>query len=302
MQPRGRLHGGLIGVRAGDHDQLQVLAGFLGQRHHFREYGGFRVGEDLAGFERVLAGGGLGHAAHGKRHDVHLARVGLFQNAGQVLQAIGIADRDEHVARPHLNRLGRYILARVQLELLHFVGRAGLALAVVDFGEFEDREKNDSEAGAGNGGHLLGEHVNNGEGKQGQRDHRQAHGDFDAADAEVERHFPFAGAGLLVAQHQDREGLHGEAPDHAEGIGFAEHVHVAAADDDGDQLQRHDQVDESRGGAELVVGAAEPVGKHAILRHAVEHAVRSDDGGVHGAGENQGAHQHHEGMKQQPGH
>ena len=50
--------------------------------------------------------------------------------------------------------------------------------------------------------------------------------------------------GLLVAQHQHRERLHREAPYHAEGVGFAQHVHVAAADHDGEQLQPDDQVDE----------------------------------------------------------
>ena len=106
-------------------------------------------------------------------------------------------------------------------------------------------------------------------------------------------------ARLLVAQHQHRERLHGEAPHHAEGVSLAEHVDVAAADEDGDQLQDDDQVDEPRGGAEFLVRMAEPVGQHAVFGHAIEHAVRSDDGGIHGAGQDQRSHQHHESMKQQ---
>ena len=76
-------------------------------------------------------------------------------------------------------------------------------------------------------------------------------GDLRLADVEIQRHLPFAPVRLLVAQHQHRERLHGEAPHHAEGVSFAQHVDIAAADDDGDQLQTDDQVDEARGGAEL---------------------------------------------------
>ena len=60
-----------------------------------------------------------------------------------------------------------------------------------------------------------------------------------------------------------------------------------------------DQVDEARSGAELVVRMAEPVGQHAIFGHAVEHAVRADDGRVHRARQNQRAHQHDESVEQQ---
>ena len=45
---------------------------------------------------------------------------------------------------------------------------------------------------------------------------------------------------------------------------------------------------------------AEPVGKHAVFGHAVEHAVGADNGRVHRAGQNQRAHQNHEGVEQQP--
>ena len=116
---------------------------------------------------------------------------------------------------------------------------------------------------------------------------------------EIQRDLPFAAPRLLVAQHQHRERLHGEAPDHAERVGLAQHVDIAAADDNGDQLQRHNHVDDAGGGAELFVRMPEPVGQHAVFRHAVEDAVGPDDGGVHGAGKNQGPHQHHEAVKEQ---
>ena len=42
------------------------------------------------------------------------------------------------------------------------------------------------------------------------------------------------------------------------------------------------------------VRLAEPVEQHAVLGHAVHHAVGADDGRIDRAGENQHAHDHHE--------
>ena len=83
-----------------------------------------------------------------------------------------------------------------------------------------------------------------GQREQRDGDHHQADRNLRLADVEIQRHLPLARAGLLVAQHQHRERLHGEAPDHAERVGFAQHVDVAAADEMVDELQHHDQVDQ----------------------------------------------------------
>ena len=44
---------------------------------------------------------------------------------------------------------------------------------------------------------------------------------------------------------------------------------------------------------------SEPVRKDTILRHAIQHAVRSDDRGVYRSGKDQRAHQHHESVKKE---
>ena len=45
---------------------------------------------------------------------------------------------------------------------------------------------------------------------------------------------------------------------------------------------------------------AKPVAQHAVFRDAIQDAVRTDDGGIHGAGQNQGADNHDEPVENQP--
>ena len=53
-------------------------------------------------------------------------------------------------------------------------------------------------------------------------------------------------------------------------------------------------------GAVALVRMAEPVGQHAVLGDAVEHAVGADDRGVDRAGQNQEADEHDEDAERQP--
>ena len=55
------------------------------------------------------------------------------------------------------------------------------------------------------------------------------------------------------------------------------------------------------GGAEAAMRPQKPVGQHAVLGHAVEHAVGADDGRIDRPGQDEEPHQHHEGVQQQPG-
>ena len=67
------------------------------------------------------------------------------------------------------------------------------------------------------------------------------------------------------AQHQHAERFQEEAPDHAERVRFAEQIDIAAAHDDGGDLQDRDQVDDAVRGAEALVRLAEPVEQDAVL-------------------------------------
>src|SRR5271169_6164958 len=115
----------------------------------------------------------------------------------------------------------------------------------------------------------------------------------------IGRHFPVALTLIAIAQNEHRNGFEDEAPDHAEGVRFTEGVDVAPTDDDGEELQPYDEVDDAIGGAIPLVWTTEPVGEDAVLGDAVEHAVRTDDGGVDSAGQNQESDDNDEGTEGQ---
>src|SRR5207253_2611088 len=79
---------------------------------------------------------------------------------------------------------------------------------------------------------------------------------------------------------------------HAERVKVRKKGHVAAADDDSDDLQRHDDIDDAIARPEPFVRLTEPGAEHAVFRNAVQHSVRSDDGRVDGARQDQSADNH----------
>ena len=133
---------------------------------------------------------------------------------------------------------------------------------------------------------------------QNQRRDAQADGDLDAAQTKIEGKLVFLIV-PLIAQHQNAQRFQEEAPHHAERVRFAQQVNIAAAEDDGGDLQEHDHVDDAEGGAETLVRLAEPIQQDAVFGHAIQNAVGADDGGVHGARQNQHAHDHDENVKRQ---
>ena len=163
----------------------------------------------------------------------------------------------------------------------------------------EDGEKDGAENYSGDGGLILGEQVHDSGDQQHGGDENQSDRNFGFADVQVAGNFPGAVSRLGEAQHEHGDGLHGEAPDHAESVERRQQVNVAAAEDDGEQLQAHDQVDDAVAGAVAVVRLLEPTGEHAVFRHAIQNAIRTHDGSVLRARQNQHAHQHHEAVKQQ---
>ena len=85
----------------------------------------------------------------------------------------------------------------------------------------------------GDGGHLLGEQIDEGGGEQDERDQPQSNRNLYAPDADVAGHLPFPILGQVVAQHEHGQRHEREAPDHAEGIQRGQQVDIAAAGDDG---------------------------------------------------------------------
>ena len=168
-------------------------------------------------------------------------------------------------------------------------------------GQHERREKHGRKGHAADGGHFLGEKIEHGRGQQHQEDQDQADGHFDSADADVQRHLELPRIAVLETQHDHRRRLEHKTPHHAKGIRLAQHVNVAAAGNDGEQLQADDQVEQPMGRAVAAVGLQEPLGHHAVLGHAVQHAVAADHRRIDRAGQNQKSHHDDEGVEKQPG-
>ena len=134
--------------------------------------------------------------------------------------------------------------------LLHLLLGQSMLAPVHLLGDGEDDEEDGSKRDSGDGGHGLGEQIDDRRGQQHQEHGGQSERDFAPGNVDVRRNLPAALALVLEAQHQHGEAVEGEAPDHAEGVGFAQHVDVAAAGQDGEQLQEHHQVDDAVAGAE----------------------------------------------------
>ena len=87
----------------------------------------------------------------------------------------------------------------------------------------------------------------------------------------------------VIPQHQDAQGLEEETPHHAESIGFAQQVDIAAAQQYGGDLEDRNQVDHPVGRAEAALGFAEPIEENPVLGDPVHDAVGADNRCVHGA-------------------
>ena len=145
-----------------------------------------------------------------------------------------------------------------------------------------DVEENGKSA-AGHRGDGLGEQVYDGDQEQRHRDEPEPNRYLHAANREIKRNLKFSLAGTGVAENEDGEPIHRKTPDHTERIEVREESHIAVADDDGDDLQSHDDVDDAIAGAKAPVRLAKPGAEHSVFGNAVEHTVRADDSGVYSA-------------------
>ena len=137
--------------------------------------------------------------------------------------------------------------------------------------------------------------------KQRQSDQAETNGNLNAANMKIKRHLEFALARLRVTEHEHGQAVHREAPDDAEGVKVRKKSNVATADEDGQNLQRNDDVDDAIAGAESRMRLPEPRAENAVLGDAIEHAIRADDGGIDRSSQDECAHHHNENVKDQAG-
>ena len=115
------------------------------------------------------------------------------------------------------------------------------------------------------------------------------------ADFQIEGYPELPLARLLESQHQHRQPLHGETPHHAECVSLAQQENVAAAQDDRENLQPHDQVQDAIGRAEAAdADCRNQSGRIPSSETRFKHPVRADDSGVHRSGQHQNTHHHYE--------
>ena len=281
-------HNGIQRIGTGDHQQFHCLALFLRQGHDFGKQRAFVVTEKLVLFQWT---GGVGDLPNRHHHNVVPAHVGLGHHVLQVRQVTDFPDRHQDGAGARMNTGRHHFGLGNQVELLQTLF-LGLLLAAVDpFRHGKDQEQNGGKQNAVNGGEFLREEVNDGGGAQHGGGEYETHGNLHAGDLKVEGHPVFL-IGTLEAKHQHTNGVEEETPDHAECVGFTQHVFVAAAQRNGDDLQHGDDVDDAVRGAEFIVRMAEPVHQNTVFGDAVHNAVGADDGGVYGARQYQNTYHH----------
>src|SRR5580692_3086951 len=94
---------------------------------------------------------------------------------------------------------------------------------------------------------------------------------------EIAGHLPLPIFWLGITQYQNCQRLQSKAPDHAEGVQSCQHINVASAKNNGQELQPDNQINDAIAGAESSLRLLEPVGEYAIFRHPVQDAVRAYD-------------------------
>ena len=295
-QALGGAEDGVPFFGGGGNGEVDGLPFFLGEAEGAGEQVLFFGTEKLFGGKTELGGAATTEEAQMEDDDVLLAGIDAVEDGAEVVKRVVVAHHHQDVAGANAESGGGEVFARLHVELIELV--SGGALLVGDlFGNFEHGKEHEGESDAGNGRDFFGKEVDQAQRKQRERDHGQAEGNFSVADHEIQGNAIFAFTRLFVAKHENGQAFHGEAPHHAEGVGFTQDENVTAAEDDGKDLKQHHRIDDAVGSAETAMRAAEPLGQDSVFGDAVENAVGSDDGGVDGAGQHEEADYDDEGAE-----
>ena len=90
---------------------------------------------------------------------------------------------------------------------------------------------------SGNRGLILGKQIHNSGNQQHGGNQHEPNGNFGLANVQIAGYFPGAISRLGEAQDKHGDGLHGEAPDHAERIERRQNVYVAQTENNREELQ-----------------------------------------------------------------
>src|SRR5258707_10587063 len=245
-------------IVCGDHRKPDGLAAFFRHAERLRKKMLLDAAEELIGVEFLLAGGGAPQDAHMQYNNVAAARLHSVQNITQMIHIEMVAYGNENVAGFWADRFRSQLAFQFQVELVHFhVRHTSVPRTLFRNGE-NDVQQHGKHA-AGHGGYRLGKQIDERDQKKCQRDQSKPERNLFSTNRKVERNLEFALAWVGVAQYQHRQAVHGETPDHAECVQVRQEGYVAAADENGDDLQNHDDVDDAIAGAKTRMRLAKPV-------------------------------------------
>src|SRR6266853_204367 len=207
------------------------------------------------------------------QHD-HIAapRLDAVENVAKVIQIEVVADRHKNIARPRTDGFRAQFTFQLKIELIHF-HMSDSAVSGTALGNGEHDVQDYRKDAAGHGGYRLGKQVRYRDQEQRERNQSEAHRNLHAAEIKIERNLELALTGSRITQNQYRQAIHREAPDHSEGIQVREESHIAAADENGENLQAYDYVDDAIASAIPRVRLPEPLSEDAVFGDTIQYAV-----------------------------
>src|SRR5258708_428365 len=190
-----------------------------------------------------------------------------------------VADRHQDIPGPRADRLRAQFTFQLKIELIHFHMRDS-AVSGAALGNGEHDVQDHRKDAAGHGGYRFGEQVRYRDQEQRERNQSQTHRNLHAAEIKIEGNLELALARPRITQDQYRQAIHRETPDHSEGIQVREEGDIAAADQNGENLQAYDDVDNPVAGSKARMRLPDPFRQHAIFRNTLWHSIVTDVCGV----------------------
>src|ERR1700693_1316756 len=241
--------------------------------------------EKLVNVQFVFARRGTAQQVNVQYHNVAAAGLDAIEHVAEMIKGIVVADRHENISWACTDAFGGQLAFEGEIELIHFNTR-GIVVVAATLRNSEYDVQQYRESTASYGSYRVRKQVDESNQEQSKRDQTEANRNLYASDGEIERNLEIALAGAGVAKNEHGEAINRKAPDDSEGVEVGEKGHIAATDDDGYDLKKYDDVDDAVAGSKTRMRLAKPVAQYAIFRHAIEDAIRTNDGGVYGASKN----------------
>src|SRR5205823_3480236 len=111
----------------------------------------------------------------------------------------------------------------------------------------------------------FGEKIYDRSREQNEKNRSQAEWNLVSRNMEIWRNFPASFSFVLMAQNQHRQAVESETPDDPECVGLTQDIHIAAACENSEQLEKDDQIDDAVRGSKAWMRLSEPVGEDTIF-------------------------------------